>query len=113
MQVTNVAAAGARAALVSNNDTTGFFHMEPDTSPTSTSIPSGSLPLSTARPLYNALATGSTLSVQMLSYSLPSGMPPRAIPKILLPFPCIDWHSYVLLLLLMTGPASVAGVSLS
>lgn len=74
VQVRNVAAAGARAALVSNNDTTGFFRILSDSSSSSTSIPSGSLPLSTARPLYNALAAGTPLSAQILSYTLPAGM---------------------------------------
>lgn len=60
--------------LIGNNGTSGFFRMQPDSSSgDSITIPSASLPLSTARPLWTTLASGMTLYAQFLGYTLPTG----------------------------------------
>lgn len=75
-QVSNAAKAGAVSMLIANNGTTGFFRMQPDSSASSITIPSASLPLSTARPLWNGLTAGMTLYAQFLTYTLPIGAVP-------------------------------------
>lgn len=74
LQVSNAAKSGAAAVLIANNGTDGFFRMQPDTTTGSIGIPSGSLPLSTARPLWSALAAGMALKTKFLAYALPSGV---------------------------------------
>ena len=59
--------------LMANNGTTGFFRMQPDSSTSGISIPSASLPLSTALALWNSLTAGMILSAQFLPYTLPTG----------------------------------------
>ncbi len=72
-QVSNAIKAGALAVLIANNGTTGFFRMQPDSSSGGITVPSASLPLSTARPLWNGLTAGMTLNAQFLTYKLPTG----------------------------------------
>jgi hypothetical protein len=71
-QVINAANAGAIAVLVANNGTDGFFRMQ-SASASGINIPSASFPLSTARPLWNALAAGMALRAQFLNYIMPTG----------------------------------------
>ena len=75
------AALGARAVLVANNGSTGFFRMTQTDYTGTVSIPAASLPQNTARYLVNALAAGSALTVSFSRYVLPSGALPAILPS--------------------------------
>ena len=62
-QVVNAQAASAAAVFISNTEDTGFMRMSPDDpmpgfDPPTISIPSASLPRNSARPVFDALASG-------------------------------------------------------
>ena len=69
--------------------------MQPDSSASSITIPSASLPLSTARPLWNGLTAGMTLYAQFLTYTLPTGAvpygPKRSGDMILVEWSWFSW----------------------
>ena len=64
---------GAKAVLIANNGSTGFFRMTQTGYTGTISIPSASMPLNSAGYLWNALAAGSSLSVSFQTYLLPAG----------------------------------------
>ena len=66
---------GARAVIIANNGSTGFFRMTQTGYDGTISIPSASMPQNSARYLWNALAAGSTLYVSFSPYELPAGYP--------------------------------------
>ena len=59
--------------LISNNLNTGFYRMSQAGQSGTITIPTGALPQNAARPIYNALQRGSTLSVVFANYILPTG----------------------------------------
>ena len=67
---------GAKAVIIANNGSTGFFRMTQTGYDGTISIPSASMPQNSARYLWNALAAGSTLYVSFSPYELPAGEQP-------------------------------------
>ena len=71
---------GAKAVIIANNGSTGFFRMTQTGYDGTISIPSASMPQNSARYLWNALAAGSTLYVSFSPYELPAGDQSAPIP---------------------------------
>lgn len=74
LQVYNAQKAGASAALVYNNANTGFVKMTADSNwqGGAVTMPSASIPASTARPLLQALLAGASMTVTFGGLQLPS-----------------------------------------
>lgn len=78
MQVVNAQAAHVALVLISNSDDTGFIRLEPDqpvsgSTPPNITTPSAAIPQNSARPLYDALASGQALTVSLTQTTLAKG----------------------------------------
>lgn len=80
MQVALAMKLGAKAVIIANNGSTGFFRMTQTGYDGAITIPSASMPQNSARYLWNALAAGSSLYVSFLPYTLPAGESRHACP---------------------------------